>query len=373
MKFLIGILIFLTLLFSNEIQTIDDRGIQLKIHTIGWKTNWKKHTINYDELLSGGPTKDGIPPIDKPSFEGVSSARYWLKDREPVIFVKVNDEVKAYALQVLIWHEIVNDTIGNKKISVTFCPLCNASIVFDRNLDGKLYDFGTSGLLRHSDLVMYDRQTESLWQQFTGTAIVGELTNKILTQIPSSIMSFKEVYTRYPNVKVLSKDTGYFRDYGRNPYAGYDDVNQTPFMLKEEADGRLLPMQRVATVSLSKEDKAYSYAKVKKKRVINDKFGTKNLVLFYGENVASALNKSDIATSKDSGTVVIFDSKLKDKVLEFYYDKGMYYDKQTQSKWNLFGEAIDGKLKGEKLKPIVFGSHFWFAWAVFKPDTIIYK
>ncbi len=372
MKFLIGTLIFLTLLFSNEIQTIDNRSFKLKLHTMSWETNWKKHTIDYDELLSGGPSRDGIPPLDTPKFVDIQSAKQWLNDREPVIFVKINNEVKAYALQVLIWHEIVNDTLGDKKISVTFCPLCNASIVFDRKLDGKTYDFGTSGLLRHSDLVMYDRQTESLWQQFTGTAIVGDLTNKILTQIPSSIMSFKEVYTRFPQAKILSRNTGYLRDYGRNPYAGYDDVNQTPFMLRQEADGRMLPMQRVATVSFGTKDKAYSYNVLKKKKVVNDTFAHQNLTLFYGNNVASALDRSDIASSKDSGTVVVYDRHVNGKVLEFYYKDG-FFDKQTNSQWNLFGEAVQGELKGEKLTPIVFGSHFWFAWAVFKPNTIIYK
>lgn len=372
MRILIFLLIFISSLFSAEIMTEDNRSYSLKLHTFGWDTNWNKHTIDYEELQSGGPSRDGIPPIDKPIFETVNEAKSWIGDNEPLIFVTINKETKAYPLQVLMWHEIVNDTLSNKDISITFCPLCNASIVFDRNLDGVKYDFGTSGLLRNSDLVMYDRQTESLWQQFTGSGIVGDMSNKTLQQIPSLIVSFKDVYTNYPNTKILSKKTGYYRNYGKNPYVGYDDINQSPFMLKQATDKRLFPMQRVATVTINDKNKAYAYSKVKKLKVINDSFERKSLVLFYKTKVTSALNRSEIARSKDVGSVLVYYPRVKGKKLEFYYDEG-FYDKQTHSQWNIFGEAIAGKLKGEKLKTVVFGSHFWFAWAVFKPDTVIYK
>jgi len=366
------ILLFLLLSISFLFSTSDSRSFSLKYHTFGWETNWKKHSINYDELLSGGPSRDGIPPIDSPKFETIKQASIWIKDNEPLIFVKIKNQTKAYPLQVLIWHEIVNDTLLNKKISVTFCPLCNASIVFDRNINGKIYDFGTSGLLRHSDLVMYDRQTESLWQQFTGNAIVGDMLGIELKQINSSIVSFKDIKQNYPNTLILSKDTGYSRDYGRNPYSGYDDINQSPFMLKKATDPRLEPMRRVATVSLDNKNKAYSYKIVKNKKVVNDKFEEKKLVLFYKDKIVSALDKSQISKSKDVGSVVIYSRVLDGKTYDFYYKNG-FYDKQTNSKWNIFGEAVKGKLKGKKLSPIIHGSHFWFAWAVFKPNTIIYK
>lgn len=272
----------------------------------------------------------------------------------------------------MIWHEIVNDSLADKKITVTFCPLCNASIVFDRVLNGITYDFGTSGLLRNSDLVMYDRQTDSLWQQFTGTAIVGDETTAVLKQLPSSIISFKDLYTNFKDAKVLSKNTGYIREYGNNPYVGYDDINQSPFMLKKQLDGRLKPMRRVATISINDNHKAYSYKKVKALKIINDKFQDKNLVLFYTKGVASALDRRDISNSKDIGTVVMYDRKVYGKVLEFYFKDGIY-DKQTNSKWNIFGEAVKGELKGERLNTVVYGSHFWFAWAVFRPDTLVYK
>lgn len=369
MKVLFLILFFISFLFSNN----DDRSFALKQHTFSWKTNWKKHSINYNELLSGGPPRDGIPAIDSPKFETTKQASSWIKDNEPLIFIKINNKTKAYPLQVLIWHEIVNDTLAHKKITVTFCPLCNASIVFDRELKGKTYDFGTSGLLRNSDLVMYDRQTQSLWQQFTGKAIVGDMLDFELKQINSSVVSFNDIKKSYPNTLILSKNTGYKRDYGRNPYRGYDNINQSPFMMKTPTDPRLPPMRRVATVSLNDKDKAYSYKTLRNKKVINDKFENKKLVLFYKDEIVSALDKRKISNSKDVGSVVVYDRVLKNKTYSFYFKDGFYYDMQTNSKWNIFGQAIKGKLRGEELNTITHGSHFWFAWAVFKPNTIIYK
>lgn len=369
MRILIILFFLINIIFANG---VDDRNFALKYHTFGWDTNWKKHNIDYNELISGGPSRDGIPPIDKPIFETTSQAKSWIKDNEPLIFVKIENKTKAYPLQVLIWHEIVNDTLLDKKISVTFCPLCNASIVFDRTINGKVYDFGTSGLLRNSDLVMYDRQSESLWQQFTGTAIVGDMLGVKLEEINSSIVSFKDIYTNFPDTKILSKNTGHNRDYGRNPYTGYDDINQSPFMLKSPTDPRLKPMRRVATVTLNNKDKAYSYKILRKEKVINDDFEDKKLTLFYKDNIASALDRSQISQSKDIGSVIVYNRVIDNQTLDFYYHNG-YFDKQTNSQWNIFGEAVRGKLKGKKLTPVTHGSHFWFAWAVFKPKTIIYK
>ena len=373
MKAIILILFLFGSIFANNTDGVDDRGFSLKISTLLWKTNWQKHSIDYNDLISGGPPRDGIPPIDNPTFETIQEAKSWLKDDEPLIFVNINNKSKAYPLQVLIWHEIVNDEIADKKISVTFCPLCNASIVFHRTIKGKDYDFGTSGLLRHSDLVMYDRQSESLWQQFTGTAIVGDMLGEKLQMINSSIVSFKDIYTNFTETKILSKDTGFRRDYGQNPYVGYDNINDSPFMLKTKVDSRLAPMIRVATISIDNKNKAYSYSKMKEINLLNDSFENQELILFYKENVTSALDKEEIAQSKYSGTVLIYDSKLNDEILEFYYKENSFYDKQTNSKWNIFGKAIEGKLKGEQLKPIKHGSHFWFAWVVFKPETVVFK
>lgn len=373
MRILLVLTFLISIISSSTLLAHDTRDFSLKYNTFTWDTNWDKHSIDYKELISGGPPRDGIPPIDNPKFQSIKEASSWIKDNEPLIFVNINNKTKAYPLQVLIWHEIVNDELADKKISVTFCPLCNASIVFDRFLNGKLYDFGTSGLLRNSDLVMYDRQTQSLWQQFTGTAIVGEMLDKKLNEISSSIVSFKNIKDTYPKTLILSKDTGHNRDYGRNPYRGYDDINNSPFLLQTTPDSRLAPMRRVATVSLNNKDKAYSYKTIRAKKVVNDEFENKKLALFYNDNIASALDKTYISSSKNAGSVLIYDRVLDSKEYEFYYKNKNFYDIQTNTKWDIFGNAIEGKLKGKKLKPIVHGSHFWFAWAVFKPNTIIFK
>ncbi len=364
-------LIFMISFVSFSYASINDRSLELKLHTLNWKTNWSKHSIAYSELLSGGPKRDGIPPIDKPKFTNINEAKKYIADKEPVIFVKINDEVKIYPIQILMWHEIVNDSISDKKISVTFCPLCNSAIVFNRILDEHEYDFGTSGLLRNSDLVMYDRQTQSLWQQFTGEAIVGDLLGKQLELLPSSLIGFKEVYENYPNAKVLSKDTGFNRDYGRNPYAGYDDINKTPFLFDKKSDSRLRAMQKVLTLSIDGIDKAYTYDSIKKIKVYND--SELDLVLFYKKGTNAALDSSKISSSRDDGAYTVYNNNLDGVKLKFFYDKGKFRDSQTKSTWNIFGLAIDGKLKGKELIPIVHADHFWFSWAVFKPKTLIYK
>ena len=179
----------------------------------GWETDFSRHTVPYGEILSGGPPRDGIPPLDDPKFTTAKDASAWLGDQEPVIAFELNDDARAYPLQILTWHEIVNDLVGGVPVSATFCPLCNAAIVFDRRLDGTVYDFGTSGNLRNSDLIMWDRQTESWWQQFTGQGIVGELAGKKLTMLTASIISFSDFRAASPDGKVLSRDTGFSRPY----------------------------------------------------------------------------------------------------------------------------------------------------------------
>ncbi|MEX0771231.1 MAG: DUF3179 domain-containing (seleno)protein [Balneolaceae bacterium] len=146
----------------------------------GWDTDLGNRSIDLDELHSGGPGKDGIPSIDRPVYISQEKAREWMADREPVIAVNLNGIGRAYPLQILMWHEIVNTRFDDLPVSVTFCPLCYSALVFDRRIEGEVLEFGVSGFLRHSDLVMFDRSTESLWQQITGEAIVGTYTAEIL-------------------------------------------------------------------------------------------------------------------------------------------------------------------------------------------------
>jgi hypothetical protein len=191
----------------------DTRSDFLRRATISWNTDWSKHSIEYHDLLSGGPPQDGIPPIDQPKFVENQLAAQWLKPNDPVIALEINGGTQAYPLQILTWHEIVNDVVGEIPVTITFCPLCNSAIVFKRNHQGITYDFGTSGLLKHSD-VMYDLQTESLWQQFTGEALVGVMTGEQLLMIPSGLIGFEKFQAAYQAGKILSEETGYSREYG---------------------------------------------------------------------------------------------------------------------------------------------------------------
>ncbi|MFQ6019666.1 MAG: DUF3179 domain-containing (seleno)protein, partial [Dehalococcoidia bacterium] len=154
-----------------------------------WNTNWAKRSIDLEELRAGIPRddpRDAIPPIDAPQFETVAEAGDWLAEREPVLLFQTRGEARAYPLQILTWHEVVNDEVNGVPVAITFCPLCNTGLVFDRTVQGQVLRFGTSGLLRSSDLVMWDDKTESLWQQITGEAIVGDLTGATLEFLPSS-------------------------------------------------------------------------------------------------------------------------------------------------------------------------------------------
>jgi hypothetical protein len=346
---------------------------QLKRLSADWKTNWNKHNVPFEEFLSGGPPRDGIPSIDEPEFISIQKAQSWLKESEPVIILELNRTARAYPLQILMWHEIVNDSIDGEPVMITFCPLCNAAIAFDRRINGQVYEFGTSGLLRNSDLVMYDRTTESLWQQFTGEAIVGDMTGNLLMQLPSSIVSFGEFQKAFPKGEILSRDTGFSRNYGQNPYVGYDRIDSSPFLYDKETDGRLLPMERVITVSLPTVDAAYPLKLISEHSVIQDVLGNQHLVVFHQSGTNSALDSSDIAEGRDIGSTGVFDPVLDGEQLTFYLDGTKIKDHQTESTWNVLGQAISGSLTGKRLSPIVHGDHFWFAWAAFKPSTIVYQ
>lgn len=339
----------------------------------GWKTNFEKKSIDLNELKTGGPPKDGIPAINNPTFVSSSSADSWIEPKEPVIAFEYNNTARAYPLQILIWHEIVNDRVGDTPVLVTFCPLCYSAIVFDRRIDGEVHQFGVSGFLRHSDMIMFDRKTESLWQQFTGEAVVGDYTGRQLEVLPSQIISYQQFKEIYPNGEVLSKDTGYRRSYGQNPYTGYDDINNTPFLMGEIKDDRLKPMQKVVGVRVDNRQKGYPYSITRDERVINDEIAGTPVAVFHVEGASSALDASEIAISREDGSTGAYHRTVDGKTLVFTYDAGKIIDQQTNSVWNISGHAVEGKLKGRKLTPLVFGDYFAFAWLVFWPETEIYK
>jgi hypothetical protein len=269
-------------------------------------TDFSSVEIPADEILSGGPPRDGIPSIDAPRFVRLRNGNPsgWasrLRDREPVISIEISGDARAYPLRVLMWHEIVNDEVGAMPVAVTYCPLCNASIVFDRRMTGQVLDFGTTGLLRHSDLVMYDRQTESWWQQFTGSAFAGTLQGHKLRMVPSRLESFAAFRQRHLSGLVLVPEDPDSRRYGVNPYGGYDSAAGPGFMTGEVNTYPLAPMDRVVVFELdgAPAGVALDYLRSVKRLAVND------VVLEWEPGQASALDTRSIADGKDVGNVVV--------------------------------------------------------------------
>ena len=340
--------------------------------TDGWKTNFCLHNVDYTEIFSGGPPRDGIPPLDNPRFEVVSSADDWLEDLEPVIILELDGEVRAYPLQILTWHEIVNDQVGETPVAVTFCPLCNTALVFIRpEINGELLTFGTSGNLRYSDLVMWDRQTESWWQQFTGEAIVGDLTGTKLESLPTAIISWSDFKTNHPDGLVLSIQTGFQRSYGRNPYPGYDNVKSYPFAFVGDLDAELPAMARVVGINLENgAGGAFSLDLLKENKVMNESLGDLPVVLFWKSGTASALDSGSIADGRDVGATGVFIAAVEDQKLTFTaYADGLFRDQESGSTWDIFGNALDGPLAGSSLIRLPHHDTFWFAWAAFVPNS----
>ncbi|MBI2313109.1 MAG: DUF3179 domain-containing protein [Betaproteobacteria bacterium] len=337
------------------------------------KTDFSKTLVDPREIESGGPSKDGIPAIDRPRFVSPAEADRWLDAREPVIALEIRGEARAYPLSILIFHEIVNDTVGGTPVAVTFCPLCNASIVFDRRVAGRLLDFGTTGRLRKSDLVMYDRQTESWWQQFTGQGIVGNYAGTRLTQLPSSIVAYADFKAAYPRGQVLSRETGHGRPYGRNPYRGYDRVGDQPFLFRDPADPRLPPMERVIGVAVGATMHIYPFSVLEKTPVINDEVAGRPVAIFSKAGTLSVLDEETIRASRTVPSATAFDRRVAGRSLSFELRDGTIRDRETGSTWNLFGQALEGSLKGQRLVPADSGVHFAFAWLAFNPQSEIYR
>jgi len=340
----------------------------------GFDTNLDKRSIDLNELIDGGPGKDGIPSIDNPKFVSQEEAAEWLKPNEPVISLEIDGEARAYPIQILMWHEITNDELGGVPVAVTFCPLCYSAIVFDRRHDGETLEFGVSGLLRHSDMIMFDRKTESLWQQFSGEALVGDYTGDFLTIVPSQLISFDQFKEAHPDALVLSRDTGHQRNYGENPYAGYDDINRSPFLMDEEdISDKLPPMEKIVGVRLENEQIGYPYSVTSDRKVMNDERGGTYIAIFHLEGMSSALDQRAIHQSRDDGATGVFSRKLNGEILEFTYENGEIKDLQTGSHWNITGKAVSGPMQGEQLERLNYGDYFAFAWMVFYPDTDLYE
>ena len=341
----------------------------------GWGTNFDISLVDYREILSGGVPRDGIPPIRDPRFISIAEADALYAGSSPVMEVSLNGDARAYPLEILIWHEIVIDVVGGVPVAVTYCPLCNTAITFDRTIGGTTYDFGVSGLLRNSDLIMYDSQTESLWQQIGGVAIVGDMVGARLTVLPSTIVAWGDFKAQYPEGIVLSRETGYTRGYGRNPYVGYDDPDNVPFLFRGDIDPRLGAMERVVTLDLPDDAVAYPFALLAERGAVADVRGGRPIVVFWTPGARSALDRPGFEQSREVGATGVFERSVDGRPLDFRPNPGdpaTFLDEQTQSVWNIFGAALSGPLAGTQLTPVVHADHFWFAWAAFQPDTVVF-
>ena len=296
---LLGGLMMLSLLQPSiaKAQTLlDDCGNPNNISLVQWpQTDFTRCTVSLEEILSGGIGRDGIPAIDDVTIIPVAQETT-LATTEPVISLVINGEARAWPLRYLIWHEIANDTLGDIPIAVTYCPLCNAALVFDRRHDGQVLDFGTTGNLRKSDLVMYDRQSETWWQQYTGQGIIGQRAGEQLSIFASRLEDWQSFKTRHPDGSVLVATNPNARPYGANPYRGYD-TSGYPFLYQGDVPQGIAPLDRVVVV----EVKAWALDYIKN----NTPLSTGDLIITWRAGQNSALDQRDITQGRDIGTVTV--------------------------------------------------------------------
>ncbi len=323
-------------------------------------------------IISGGPPPDGIPPLDDPVFIDVVDALELLDDAEGVVAVEIDGDARAYPVQVMIWHEIVNDTVGGVPVSVTYCPLCNSAVSYRREIRGVETTFGTSGRLFASALVMYDRATETLWTHFDGKAVVGMLAGEELEVIASPLMAWADFREAYPTGQVLDPTaTGFTRNYGRNPYFGYDDVGTEPFLFRGAVDDRSLAKQRVVGVELGSETAAFTLEAISGDGAAasNTAIGSTEIVILWKAGQSTALEEESVGTGRDVGTVGVFIPVADGQTVSFTASGGVITDVETGSVWNVAGEALEGPLAGSRLERIPHLDTFWFAWATYQPGT----
>jgi hypothetical protein len=325
-------------------------------------------------IRPGGPPPDGIPALDEPSFSPAGAVD-WLDVQEPVLSLTVGGQTRAYPVQVLIWHEIVNDTIGGVPVAVTYCPLCNTAIAVERDVAGRVLTFGTSGKLYNSALVMYDRQTRSLWPQFESSAVAGALTGTKLKTLPVQTISWRDWRAAHPDGLVLDRNTGHQRDYGANPYTGYDEPDEQPFAFAGDTDTRLAPKARIVAFEPGEAvgPLAVTYERLRRDRVVRVREGAQPVTVWFKPGLNSALDTAQIADGKQVGAVEAYVPVWQDRALTFRPDGDEFVDPQTGSTWDILGRAVAGPAAGAQLTPVTHTDTFWFAWAAFHPDTEIVR
>jgi len=256
----------------------------------GWYQGQVKHLIPLKDILSGGPAKDGIPSIDAPKFASVGDATF-LADDDLGLLLTVGSDTRFYPFRILNWHEIVNDTVGGKAVTVTYCPLCATAIVYDRTISKGISEFGVSGFLYQSNLLMYDRLTDSLWSQATAQAVVGPLTGEKLKAVRSDVVRFPTVQEQNPTARILSTDTGHGRDYSRDPYEGYERDSDTYFPVRK-TDTRLHAKALVYGIIVDGKAKAYPLAALQKTGTLTDDVGSVRIEASYDATMQAVTFRS---------------------------------------------------------------------------------
>lgn len=325
-----------------------------------------KHTVPLDKILSGGPPQDGIPSIDNPKFQSVQEADEILEDSELVLGLNINGDIRVYPLQILVWHEIVNDVVGDQPVAVTYCPLCFTNQVFNRTLnDGNTVEFGTSGKLYNSNLVMYDRKSNSLWSQALGEGIVGEYAGVKLERIPFDVAYWKEWKELYPESKVLSRDTGSVRPYGADPYGDYYTNDLILFPVPND-DKRLGLKEIIIGLENKDQYKAYKLQEIETKKVINDVIGEDKKIALVSLEPFMIRVFDRVIDGNDDGNKIVVD-------LFYNETTNTLIDRVTGSELNFDGKFINKQLQGKKLERLPMDHGFWFEWAAFHPETEVFS
>ena len=365
---------------ASDITADDDSQVTIPIHLESmaaiWETDFSNSIIDLEELLVGIPLsdpRDAIPPIDNPQFEAVSESD-WIQGQEPGVLIEIEEDARFYPLSVMTRHEIVNDEVGGIPVAVTYCPLCNTALVFDRRFEGETLRLGVSGLLRNSDLVMWDDVTQTLWQQVTGEAIVGRHAGKSLTPLASAIVRWADFRDTHPDGQALSSDQGFGLVYGSNPYEFYSSRSRPYNFYSGEIDDRFPALERVVGISVNGIDKAYPFSLINKVRVVHDNLAGQELVVFWGaSDTADALDSGLIADAVGIGTGIVYNPFVDGKRLTFVASGDTeFVDNETGTTWSILGKATSGELAGEELELLPHRNEFWFAWQAFFPDAEVW-
>ncbi len=346
-KTFIGVFAILVIALNTSCNEESD-SIQNSNNTSNW-------TIPVTEVLDGGPGKDGIPALINPNFETVQTVNY-LQDTDLVIGYKQGDDVRAYPHAILDWHEIINDNVGSVSVAVTYCPLTGTGIGWNRVLDHSETTFGVSGLLYNTNLIPYDRETNSNWSQILNESVNGSLVGKKADLIQLFETDWDTWKALYPNSMVLSTNTGFSRTYGQSPYGDYN-TNNDRFLFPVPKDPRLPSKERVLAIVDDRDAKAYRFDNFSVSHMIVDSFKGKTYAVVGNQNFI-------VAFELESDTIN----------LEFEYvfnDSEILLIDNEGNEWNVFGEAVSGIRSGSKLKSAASFMGFWFSIPAFY-DTVIY-